>query len=237
MGFFTTLHFYRPSNPPVITGLILAEFLRAFSSLQASDGKRSLATDVKFGKAIDQDEKPTTWEAPTSTPGVTTYEGIEWDLSINCQSLDEQATALAQHDRPIYRASLQIGTVTNYHSLQRLNSPDNEVDLTLSSWSLEIGPVMSSGLESDTPFFVGWISVNISGYGYLFPWTPAELVERADAHPGVRRVMELCRATWPVKAEPPTRRQLDVRRQMGDLWPYKQIDVPWDWYWGIQESG
>ena len=96
-------------------------------------GTGSLSTDVKFGKAIDQDEKPTTWEKPTSTKGVFTYEQIAWDLSISCESLAEQIAVLAQHNKQVCRACLQLGTVTDdiFRHLQRVNSPDNIVDLTL----------------------------------------------------------------------------------------------------------
>jgi hypothetical protein len=110
------------------------------------------------------------------------------------------------------------------------------VDLYLDQWFMEIGPIISCDLGSEDLFHVGWLSVSLSGYGYLYPWTFAELVQRAEGDSSIRRVTELCRATWPVEAGRRDRRQKTLRKRMGDLWPYPEIDRPWDWYWGLSES-
>ena len=120
---------------------------------------------------------------------------------------------------------------------KRVNSPDNETDLTLDSWSLEMGPIESYDLSSAHRFLVGWISVNLSGYGYLYPWTLTELRARAEALPEVEHVAELCRSMWPVPAESPGLRRKWGRRQMGELWPYPETNLPMDWYWGLHETG
>jgi hypothetical protein len=101
---------------------------------------------------------------------------------------------------------------------------------------MEIGPILSCDLGCEAPFHVGWVSVSLSGYGYLYPWSFAELVQRAEGHPAIGRMTDLCRATWPVDAGRPDQQLKKLRKQMGDLWPYPKIDRPWDWYWGLCES-
>ena len=121
-------------------------------------------------------------------------------------------------------------------AIQRINSPENKHDLTLGDWTCEIGPIQSFDLRSDEPLQVGWISVSLSGYGYLYPWSFADLVERVEADPGMRRVAELCRKSWPVPVELPDDGIRELRQKVGGLWPYP-ADLPWDWYWGIAETG
>jgi hypothetical protein len=234
MSFYTVLHFYRPRTPPVITGAALAKFVRAVDRLHVSEVKYPQTVQVKFGKAIDQDEEPSTWSEQVNR-GICVSKEIEWDVAIQCESLRAVSEGLVSHNRPVYRAFIELGSATTdiFQHLARVNSPENNVDLTLDSWSLEIGPVISAALDSEVQFHIGWISVNLSGYGYLYPWTPAELVERAEKHSGIRQVMELCKKTWPVEPKRPDLHHTKMREQMGDLWPYSEIDVPWDWYWGI----
>src|SRR5262249_21460578 len=145
----------------------------------------------------------------------------------------EVPDALEGYDRPLYRALIQLGKATTHirRHMGRVGSPENEVDLRLTDWSLEIGPMASFDLGSEDLFQVGWISVGLSGYGYLYPWTFAELVRRAEDHPAIRQMTELCRATWPVRSGRPDRQTKRLRKQMGELWPYREIDRPWGWYW------
>jgi hypothetical protein len=238
VSFFTTLHFYRPTPPPVVTGESLVNFVEAFRRLGVSTDDGPLTVDVKFGSRIDQDQKQSLWEEPLGE-GVAVIKDLEWDLTVKCQSLHQVSDALAKQKETVYRAFVQLGSTTEevYNSLERKNSPENEVDLAVDSWSLEIGPITSSSLVCDDEFFVGWMSVNISGNGYLFPWTLAELIRRAEGNSRIRQVMELCKATWPVDPKPPDQEQKEMRQRMSDLWPYADIGLPWDWYWGVNESG
>jgi hypothetical protein len=222
----------------VITGASLAEFLLSFEHLQVSKTPGSVSANVKFGKAIDTDEKPTVWEEPVNEY-VSVTQSLQWDLEIKRESLGALASAIGKHNKTIYRAFIQLGAVVSpiCRSLTRMPSPENKLGLTLDSWSLEIGPIMSGSLESEQPFFVGWISLSLSGNGYLFPWTFAELFQRATVNPAIQQVTELCKATWPVEAKRPDRRIQKFRQQMGELWPYAETDLPWDWYWGVSERG
>jgi hypothetical protein len=121
--------------------------------------------------------------------------------------------------------------------LARLRSEENDVELHLEDWSMEIGTILSHGLGTETPFGAGWMSVDLSGTGYLYPWTFADLVSRAQEHAAIGCVAELCRTTWPVTPARPGRKVQRVGQQMGHLWPYLELDRPWDWYWGLSEGG
>ena len=238
MSFYTKLNLYRPSKPPVITGESLANFIDAFQGLRVSEGKARLGVEVKFGMAIDQEEKPIQ-DYERRHDLVWSPKEPQWDLESHCPSLKAIYRLLARYNENIYRAFIELGCAKPdiCGLLTRNGCPDNEVELHLDGWSLEIGPVFSSILGSEDHFFVGWVSLSISGSGYLFPWTFAELVQRAESDEGIRKVRELCKKTWPVDPMPPNLRQKKMRRKMGDLWPYSKIDLPWNWYWGIDETG
>lgn len=238
MSFYTALMFYRPTPPPMVSGRGLAEFVRAFARLGLSQNEGPMTASLKFGEAIDQDEKPASWFEPL-IPGIGETQEIEWDVEESCGSLANMAQLLSDHDRPIYRGYLGLGKATDDVSdhLKRVGSPENETDLVPDAWSLEIGLIESVALNLQEALVVGWISVAISGNGYLYPWSFRELVERAERHPSIRRLMQLCRETWPVLPEAPTAQEIEKREQMGDLWPYGRHDLPWDWYWGLHETG
>lgn len=99
--------------------------------------------------------------------------------------------------------------------MSRLDTTENEQPFIPDSWSLEIGPVESSSLDS-APFHVGWIRVGISGYGYLWPWTFKDVVARAQANHGMQALMDLCKQARPVPPEP------------ADARTYERFDLGWD---------
>ena len=246
MSFETTLSFYRPTAPPEIHGLGLAGFVSAFDALGvANDGPGvTLAYEIRFGRSVDQDDRPTDWlepvlEGPTGG-GIYGIRSVDFDAEGTAPSLKDLAGALAAlGGRPIYRANLTLGLVVDpvYDGLSRGPSEENEVGLGLDSWSMEVGPIVCFDLATEEPWHVGWIAVQIGGPGYLYPWTFRDLVDRAEAIAEIRGVADLCRGTWPVAAASPPRRVVKARKAMGDLWPYPRADPPWDWFWGLQESG
>ena len=165
---------------------------------------------------------------------------IEWDIDdLQPHGLEEIIDTLRGDVRRVYRAHLSIGTPVDslLQPITRLNSPENDRDFTPDTLSISIGPVKVASLGSDDIAHVGWISVNLSGYGYLYPWTIREVVDRLEATPEIRRLADLCRTFWPVPPAPPRAEVVAARGEMGDLWPYDQADKEWDWYWGVQESG
>ena len=121
--------------------------------------------------------------------------------------------------------------------LQRINSPENAIDLSLDGWSLELGPIELGSLSDDESLHVGWIAVSISGQGYIYPWTSMQLVARAEAHPRLQALAALCRAAWPVSPDKPIGRVRRARAKYKGIWAYTDHGLPWNWYWGVDETG
>jgi hypothetical protein len=236
MSFYTTLKLYRPSKPPRVTGPDLALFLRELAACNIIEEQKPYL-QVKFGIAIDQDDKPTMWDEPINDV-VSECREIEWDLYLESSSIAGLAEQLESYTQAIYRsyASLDGATESICQALTRESCPDNEQPMVLCSCGLEVGPVMLAGLGVHRLFHAGWLSVDLSGYGFVFPWTYADLLQRAERHPDLQRLKALCRRTWPVSPTPLEERHFEGRRLMGDLWPYP-IDEPLDWHWGVAESG
>lgn len=102
MSFFTAVFCYRPRKPPAITGSSLGDFLRRFAALGVAKPSPRISIDLKFGKTIDQDDKPTSWPVQVSG-GVSEIHEINWDIQESINSFDEAAAMLANHDHAIYR--------------------------------------------------------------------------------------------------------------------------------------
>jgi hypothetical protein len=247
MSFYTTLSFYRPTPPPKITAADLATFVSAFASLGAAEGKEgaTLGFEIRFGRAVDQDDTPTHRFEPVLRGG--SGGGIYVTRPI---AFDAEGTDLPSHHAlagafaalgpgTIYRARLDLGYTAGsvFEGLRREPSQENEVSLDLDSWSMEVGPIASYDLATEAPYQVGWVAVQVSGYGYLYPWTFPDLIGRAESLRPIRAVTDLCRRTWPVAPGAPPRRVVKARKAMAELWPYPRADQPWDWFWGLQEEG
>lgn len=235
MGFASTLMFYRPQNPPRIMCRDLAAFLQKFLQLGLleHDGTRGGSLSVKYGEAIDVDDADPTPLVPTATEGIFITDDIDWDLQQYSHPLRKTIEVLNATDRGIYRAYIKLGGPTSeiFNALHREACAENDVEFAPDSWSLQIMPI-ETGQDGD--FLVGWIAVGISGNGYPYPWTLRELVNKAEAIPVIRQLMQLCSETWPVEPGTPNARIQAARRELEEYWPYDRFDLPWDWYWGMQ---
>jgi hypothetical protein len=236
MSFYSTAYFYRPSRPPTITGKTLAEFCRRFVDLNVATMEFRQTLQIKFGKHIDDDNRP--------SPSIIVFEDeyepsdAEWDIDVQYESFAEMSKVLSSSDMVVYRAFIELGMAPAgvRDEISRNNSSENEIDLTLGDWSLQIGPISIADMASE-PVQVGWIALAISGPGYLFPWQPADLVARLEKNALIMTATELCKTMWPVQPDPPVERQDDSRRQSRSLRPNDALDRPSDWYWGVSESG
>jgi hypothetical protein len=238
MSFYTSLILYRPTKPPLVTGPTLARFLGGFAECKLlKEEANSCDASIKFGSAIDQDDKPTCWEEPVNQY-VWESRQIDWDARHQAKSIRELIPLVEQHRQGIYRAHLSLGCAHKGITkvLTREPSEENEDGLCLWDWSITLEPVAVHALGSETVFRVGWIRVSIGGNGYLYPWKFKDLFRRAGSQPDLLRLEELCRLTWPVPSAPPDRKRTKGRKLMGELWPYP-MDEPVDWCWGVAESG
>lgn len=252
MSFQTSLFLYRPQPPRGLTAAKLAGFVRGFAALGLSKPDY-LAYQVKFGKSVDQDDRGTTWCESASGSWIGVVRSIEYDAEDrNVPDLANLADALdGLSERPIYRAWLGLGDLVRpvYDALWREPSEENEKQLGFNlGWSIEVGPIESHDMGGEGPFRVGWLAVSLSGQGDPYPWTYRDLIARAEAVPGVSDLLGICRRTWPI--DPPRvpllhvrgssrapRRIVQLRKSMGELWPYDDLAEPWDWCWGISVSG
>jgi len=214
----------------------LAGFIRKFVDCNVSNIEWPQTAKVKFGERIDQDEDPASWYEPV-TDLVSEVQEIDWDVTFGYRTMDEITDRLDSSNH-VYRACIELGSLKPEirESLQRVNSPENNQDLVPESWFLEIEPTAVANLESEL-FYLGWMSINLWGYGYLYPWRFVDLVKRAERNEQLQRVTDLCRSYWPVTSAGPDERHISARRQMGELWPYDELDRHLDWYWGLKESG
>ena len=161
MSFFTSLKFVRPRKPPVVTGAALSTFLQQFFALEVVEPKRSLqqrALQLRFGAAIDQDDRPPHFEEPEGDSGiVSAVRSITWDVDESPASVEELLAILKKELRPIYRAYVDLGPLPRwlFEYLAGPNGPIPEGHLALDSWSLEIGPIKSHGLSSEVLWQAG----------------------------------------------------------------------------------
>lgn len=255
MSFQTSLFLYRSQPPRGLTAAKLAGFVREFAALGLAAPSGPITYHVKFGRAVDQDDRPTTWDEPVPGTGgcISTCREIEYDAEgddlPDLVRLADTLDSLPTH--PIYRATLLLGDVSNsiHEALHRGPSEDNETQLGFNlGWSIEAGPIESHDMGGQGPFQVGWLAVSLSGQGDPYPWTYRDLIARAEAVPGVAALMDVCRRTWPLdlprvpllhlrNSSRAPRRIVQLRQSMGDLWPYDDLGEPWGWCWGIRVQG
>lgn len=234
-----------------MTGPILADFVRALARTGVFDPGQGDYFHVKFGRSIDKDEKSTTiYEPIAGIPSISTVRSIPWDIEHSHIPQSDAIALLKKHDRSLYRASVSLGMLRKdlFEALQTPRPDDGQMNLGLWDCHVILEPVELSTLDGDDTFLVGWMSVSISGNGYCFPWTPRDLTSRAASLNTLRPMTEVCRQFFPVdpagtpnvmtKLSPALRRRKvrAMRKRMGDLWPFEDLDREWDWFWGVSET-
>lgn len=237
MSFHTSLLFYRPAKPPLITGTQLGEFVDRLRSTHTllDSGWRTLS--VKFGRSIDSDNSPAVFDVPIA-PQLSRFESIDWDIDFRASGIQEIVDRLTSASRQVYRAAISLGDLRDdvIAAIQRRNSPENDIDLLLHELGFDLGPVELHQLGNDCVWEVGWMSLSISGPGYLFPWAFRDVVARLESSALVGQITDVCRLTWPVTPLPVTAEAIAQRREAGELWPYGDLAKPCDWYWGVAEA-
>ena len=224
MGFFSSLMYYRATDRFTVHTSELARFVEAFYALDVSSVS-SGSLMLRFGRRISERK----W--------MRVDDHDDWDLEEFSQPLLEVPERLRSIDRPVTNAYLALGGPVDrpeFKTLHRVGSPENEVDFTPDGWSFSLGPVTTG---PDFEFLVGSACISLGGNGYLYPWSFADLIERAEQIEGWRRIRELCEAFWPVtaswKSVRRARRVAERREMTGPYWPYPETDRPPGWFWGL----
>jgi len=225
MGFYSSLMYYRPSEPFLATGESLARFVRAFHVLGVSKcGPDRIGSLLVWcgvpADALEDEPDPLD-------------EFVEWNIEAHEVPLLEIPDRLSALDQPVRRAFVDLGSVgarSDFDALRRVGSPENDEDFLPDGWSLRLGPIATG---RDGSYLVGFVAVNLSGNGYPYPWTPRDLVRRAERIESVQRVKRLCEETWPGEPIAPSAEAQAARRALGKYWPYENVDRPLDWTWGF----
>lgn len=239
MSFYTSLVYYRPCPPPRVTADDLSHFIAKVQETNTLTDRGLRTMSIKFGESIDLDDRDTQWveELPS---GLYQTREIEWDVErFDRPSLQELIDCLSGDKRIIYRAFIMLGMPTQevLERITRKDSPENEVDYCPDGLSIQLGPILCSTMATEQPLHMGWISVELSGGGYLFPWTFRDAYDRLESSAEIQKITRACQQFWPVKKDPPVPRIAEIREQFKTLWPYDEYDRPWDWFWGLRESG
>lgn len=234
MGFYSSLTYYRPTNPPVVTTPQLADFIERVRDTGLTQSSGFMDVSLKYGPRISKNFAETFWAVPIIS-GLFSIREIEWDFKSRFSSFDEIIKALRQTDQPIYRGRISLGLVVDdvCHQIYRLNSPENTDDFTPGELGFELGPITNGLMNDDDYIHVGWMSLNLHGYGYLYPWTPQDAIRRVLAVDKIQRLMQVAREMFPVSPSDVGRREKSARKRLGRAWPYPTMDVPYDWCWGI----
>lgn len=239
MSFYSSLKYYRPGPPPRLTTEDLADFLIEIEQSGMVEADEEFSLDLKYGESIDVDEKPTRWFEPTEVPFIYTCGEIDWDAELTSYSLVDLANQLRAESRTLSRASGALGQLNDAacQSITREPCEQNEHGFYPEHFGIEIGRVEIHSLGMDEPVHVGWISIEVSGNGYLFPWEPKDIVARAEQSAPLTQLAAICRKRWPTEGALPDRQTIKMRKHLKEAWPYADVRKPLDWCWGTFESG
>lgn len=240
MSFYTSLMFFRPQPPPRIRVCELAELLAQLNSVAHIKPDCITGVSIALGPTIDQDDlAASTWE--DIAPGIQSVREIDYDIQFKAQTIEELIDPLITRKETVYRAHIHLGCACDpiCKLFQRMNSPENSINLQLYDMSLEIGPIRDATLEDDASRHVGWIALTLSGQGYLFPWTRAEILSRAESSPELRSLAEICQRAWPI--DPHTSFRSDGIRELlarTRSWiSSSDVNTLKEWQWTVSESG
>ncbi len=251
MGAYTTATLYRPSPPPHITTGSLADFIERLCALDLLGEQYNIFVMLKFGKAIDQDQKGTMDDDPLM-PGMSVIDEYPWDVETQAHSLREVIEFLrapikakgifsrSKTDQTIYRAHISLGGVRQElgAAFSREASSESSYDwIFMTDLSISIEPVVVQNVrDGNDCFFMGWMAVNLHGQGSLYPWTYEDTMEKIRANEYLDKLKNLCQSYWPVPTVPATNAQIQARKASGLLWGGEDYDASPDWRWVINES-
>ena len=235
MAAFTTAHFYRPGPPPIVTMEQLAYFMGTIADVGLISNFKP-TVKAKFGARIDSDDLPTTITVPLNDL-MDEERDIDWDVDKEFPNLLDAINFMRKRgNRTIYRSWVTLGDLSK-DVIDVIDHPALEKGgnaLWLDTVGLELAPIIVN-TNDDKEFHVGWMSVNLSGYGYLYPWTHDELRTRIAGQSKLCQIGQLCRSFWPVPLEYPSPETVSLRKEMGQLWG-SDLEAPKDWRWVFAES-
>jgi hypothetical protein len=88
MSFHTSLIFYRPTTPPLISGADLGRFVEQLRATQTLKDRGWQTLDAKFGKSIDVDVTSAVWTERISAQ-ISKFKSISWDIAIQANGIQQ----------------------------------------------------------------------------------------------------------------------------------------------------
>ena len=259
MGAYTSAMCYRAGGaPPIVRSTDLAHFAKRILAMDIFEWDW-MDVSLKFGQAIDQDQRTTHEEEQVSD---YTFLMLDYDWHVEEHRM-KHADALALLQNPpssrevpyqkshvldvfgpksttevfgphIYRASLSFGMLKEdcYNEISHTLQGNF---LHLNELSFHIDMTEITDPQEPDIYQIGWIELSIHGSGYLFPWTYEEALARIRRQHALSQIRNICREMWPATTNPPSHKAIEARRRMGKLWA-EPLDAPFDWYWAIHET-
>lgn len=202
MSFYSGIEYTLHAPAPVVTADRLAAFLRAFAALDISDN-HLLSARVRCGGPIDaSDENGLDEEViDPDYPGIATFDKLPCEIDeFRVPSLAAAADLVAAlKPRTVYRAYIGLGSAPN-DLTKRVGRAfaENESSFVPHTWGFQIGPIRPGRLDDmQDAAPVGWISLSLSGHGYFWPRTAADIARELNAEPAVQAAMSCIADHWP----------------------------------------
>ena len=199
----TRAQLIRPGKAPIIGGADLAELVQEIAEAGLIGHHTSQFVQLRYGRRIDSDKKVACDYHETSVPGIVRVQNYPWDSELDAGHVDVVRRHLELHPHRIYRAAIGLGEVDDAIAayLTREPHPANQTAMRLSTLSLEVGAICV-GSPHIRPAHVGWISFEIAGRGYPYPWTEQELIYRIRQVEVIQYLEQILQARWPVTHPP-----------------------------------
>jgi hypothetical protein len=235
MGAHTSVQLIRPSKPPALDGPLLAEVVWEIGSTGLVGHQVGQVVQLRYGKRLDADKKPTVELRRTGAGGMDHVEDYQWDVEQDFGNTDSVLRHLQMHREPLYRAYIGLGELdddlSNY--LTREPHPANPLPMSLATVALEAGAICVHNRQI-APVHVGWIAFTFSGRGSLAPWTEQQLIERVRAIEAVQAVETMLAQRWPVTEAPGFFERMALKKVASCIQPV--FPARPSWIWGVSNS-
>lgn len=237
----------------MVTASELASFLEQLRQTDFAKDSKLSSADINWGKRIsakvrpfdiEEDNESNPWwkrvfhprSVLGATSSISTINNLDADFSYEGE-FDGLLEKLKNSNHSIGRLFLSAYFSEDKYDWFQAPHPSGEANnFRPDSWSLEFGEVELHSLNGwDLPngkviseVQAGMMSFSLSGYVYFYPWTFREWIEKFTHAPGLQAVCDLCRNTWPVESQSPSKTLVMLRRECEGLWPYDDIQAPHD---------
>lgn len=235
MSFWTEFLLFHPGPFPVVTCADLARLWR-LTRAGGLEARHSPSCRIAFGRMTRDNEPLDRWEGDMIRHCVEGHCDIQCEPSPHTTD-DSILRSLDQHaDQSVYRAHLTLGRLSR-EAVDRLHVRDarNAEAVALHTVGFSVDLVQIHDLDSDDVFVPSLMALSVSGQGYCYPRTAAEVLAALRAEPQVRSLEQIVQSIWPVTPTPASPEEKAERRAMGRLW-LESPDRPRGWAWGYSSS-